>query len=132
MTVWKKAAPAGGNIASYFPRKAAERKEGDQVIGVYVGKRDMKRPDGTDDFVYLVEQEDGSIVGVNSLAGVVNQMEQVPTGKKVRITYEGKKQSSNTMRSFNSFLVEVAADDEDNKTKEVQGEPVDPEEIPFE
>lgn len=132
MTVWKKAVSSDGKIASFFPKKTTERKEGDQVIGTYIGKRDMKRPDGTDDFVYLVKQEDGSLVGVNSSAGIVNQMEQVPTSKKVRVTFEGKKQNPKTSRFYNSFLVEVAADDEDNKTKEVQGEPVDPEEIPFE
>ena len=85
MTVWKKADASEGRISSYFPRKSAERKAGDQVIGTYTGRRDVKKPDGTEDFIYLLTDEEGNTIGVNSAASIVRQMEQVPVGKKVRI-----------------------------------------------
>lgn len=132
MTVWKKADASEGRVSSFFPKRAADRKAGDQVIGTYTGRKDTKKPDGTEDFIYLLTDEEGNTIGVNSAASIVRQMEQVPVGKKVRITFEGKKQNPKSMRFFNEFLVEVAADeDEDNKEK-VTGEKVDPEEIPFE
>ena len=132
MTTWKKADASAGRISSYFPKKSTERKAGDQVIGKYTGRKDVKKPDGTEDFLYLLTDEEGNTSGVNSAASIVRQMEQVPVGKRVRITFEGKKQNPKSLRYFNEFLVEVATDeDEDNKEK-VTGEKVDPEEIPFE
>lgn len=131
MTVWKKA-DSTGRISSYFPKKSADRKAGDQVIGTYTGRKDVKKPDGTEDFIYLLVDEEGNTIGVNSAASIVRQMEQVPVGKKVRITFEGKKQNPKSMRFFNEFLVEVAADEDDDKEEKVTGEKVDPEEIPFE
>lgn len=131
MTVWKKAEPAD-RLSSFFPKRSAERKAGDQVIGKYIGRKDMKKPDGTEDFVYLLVDDEGNTIGVNSAASIVRQMEQVPVGKKVRITFEGKKQNPKSMRFFNEFLVEVAADEDDGKEEKVTGEKVDPEEIPFE
>lgn len=131
MTVWKKADASEGRVSSFFPKRAADRKAGDQVIGTYTGRKGIKKPDGTEDFIYLLTDEEGNTIGVNSAASIVRQMEQVLVGKKVRITFEGKKQNPKSMRFFNEFLVEVAADEEDNKEK-ITGEKVDPEEIPFE
>lgn len=132
MTVWKKAESSEGRISSFFPKRSADRKAGDQVIGKYTGRKDMKKPDGTEDFVYLLVGEEGNTIGVNSAASIVRQMEQVPVGKKVRITFEGKKQNPKSLRYFNEFLVEVAADEEEDNKEKVTGEKVDPEEIPFE
>lgn len=131
MTVWKKADSAD-RISLYFPKKSAERKAGDQVIGKYIGRKNMNRPDGTEDFVYLLVDEKENTVGVNSAPAIVRQMDQVPVGKKVRITFEGKKQNPKNGRFFNEFLVEVAADEEEDNKEKVTGEKVDPEEIPFE
>lgn len=132
MTVWKKADASEGRVSSFFPKRAADRKAGDQVIGTYTGRKDMKKPDGTEDFIYLLTDEEGNTIGVNSAASIVRQMEQVPVGKKVRITFEGKRQNPKSMRFFNEFLVEVAADEDESKEEKVTGEKVDPEEIPFE
>ena len=98
---------SGGSISSYWPKKAAERKEGDNITGVYRDKMSRKNPDGSDSVIYVLEQTDGSKVGVNSSATIANAMAQIPTGSLVKIVYEGKAMSQKSGRSYNNFKVYV-------------------------
>lgn len=107
----------GSNIKSYWPKKAAERKVGDSVTGIYRKRTERKNPDGSDSVLYLIETSDG-IVGVNSSATIARALEQVPLDTTVKITYNGKARSNKTGREYNNFTVfmddasQAPADDE--------------------
>lgn len=92
------------SIKAYWPKKADERKEGDEIVGVYKKRMDQKRPDGTDSTLYLLETNEG-LVGVNSSATIARAMEQIPTGTTVKIVYAGKQKSLKTGRVYNDFKV---------------------------
>lgn len=94
----------GSNITSYWPKKAAERKEGDSVTGIYRNKMTRKNPDGSDSVLYVLESKDGKI-GVNSSATIARAMEQIPEGTTVKIVYNGKARSQKTGREYNDFKV---------------------------
>lgn len=94
----------GSNINSYWPKKAAERKEGDSVTGVYSSKMTRKNPDGSDSVLYVLQTSDGK-VGVNSSAMIARAMEQIPEGTTVKIVYNGKARSQKTGREYNDFKV---------------------------
>lgn len=94
----------GSNIKAYWPKKAAERKVGDSVTGIYRKRMERKNPDGTDSVLYLVETEEG-LVGVNSSAMIARAMEQIPYDTTVKITYNGKARSNKTGREYNDFKV---------------------------
>ena len=105
----------GSNIKSYWPKKAAERKTGDSITGVYRKRMERKNPDGSDSILYLIETSEG-IVGVNSSATIARALEQIPFDTTVKITYEGKARSNKTGREYNNFKVYM--DDSSQATKE--------------
>lgn len=105
----------GSNIKSYWPKKAAERKVGDSITGIYRKRMERKNPDGSDSILYLIETGEG-IVGVNSSATIARALEQIPFDTTVKITYEGKARSNKTGREYNNFKVYM--DDSSQTTKE--------------
>lgn len=122
-TQWKKV-ETGGALDSYWPGKAADRTEGMFVTGTYLRKKDQRRPDGTEDHVWVLKGEDGKTIGVNSAAGLDRAMETITEGSLVRITFLGKKMSKSG-RQFNDFQVDVAETaeaKEEDKTVDAQEE----------
>ena len=102
----------GSNIKSYWPKKAAERKVGDSVTGIYRKRMERKNPDGSDSILYLVETSEG-LVGVNSSATIARALEQIPYDTTIKITYNGKARSQKTGREYNNFTVFM---DDSNQT----------------
>lgn len=100
----------GSNIKAYWPKKAAERKVGDAVTGVYEEKMSRRDPNGIEQTLYLLKTSEG-LTAVNSSATIARAMEQIPRGSTVKIVYEGKARSNKTGREYNNFKVYV---DEDN------------------
>ena len=94
----------GSNITSYWPKKASERKEGDNIVGIYRNKMTRKNPDGSDSVLYVLETKEGK-VGVNSSATIARAMEQIPEDTTVKIVYNGKARSQKTGREYNDFKV---------------------------
>lgn len=107
----------GSNIKSYWPKKAAERKVGDNVIGKYKTKMERSNPDGTKSVLYVIESADG-LVGVNSSAMIARAMSEIPEGSTVKIVYNGKARSQKTGREYNSFGVYIddGTDDKSDDT----------------
>lgn len=99
-----------GNISEYFPKKASERKVGDNVVGVYKGTKEITRPDGSSDTLYVLEGEKG-LIGINSSSVIATKMEQIAEGMTVKVQYEGKARSAKTGREYNNFSVWVDSDD---------------------
>lgn len=100
----------GSNISSYWPKKAAERKVGDEITGVYKTKLERVNPDGSKSILYVLANSEGN-VGVNgNSAMIVRAMEEIPTGSTVKIIFQGKQRSQKTGREYNNFQVFV--DDE--------------------
>ena len=119
MAVKWKTVNGQGALDSYWPGKASERKEGMSTSGVFEGTRDITRPDGTQDKLYILRGEKGESVGVNNSAGIERAMEMIPEKSLVRITYLGKKVNPKTGRSFNDFQVDVADDSSSSDETEV-------------
>lgn len=107
----------GSNIKSYWPKKAAERKVGDSVTGIYRKRMERKNPDGSDSILYLVETSEG-LVGVNSSATIARALEQIPYDTTIKITYNGKARSQKTGREYNNFTVFM---DDSNQTPAEDG-----------
>ena len=128
-TQWKKV-ETGGSMDRYWPGKAADRTEGMSVTGTYVRKHDTRRPDGSDDHVWVLKDEEGKMVGVNSAAGLNRAMETITEGSLIRITFLGKKMGNNG-RQFNDFQVDVAETADADNAKEDDNKQVNLEDIPF-
>ena len=104
-----KAVTGGSNISSYWPKKAAERKVGDEITGVYKTKMERVNPDGSKSILYVLQTSDGN-VGVNgNSAMILRAMEEIPEGSTVKIIFQGKQRSQKTGREYNNF--EVFVDD---------------------
>lgn len=99
---------------AYWPKKVAERKVGDEIIGKYIGARQQNTPNGLQDY-YALETDDG-VTFVRSSAGLKRSMDAVPEGSIVKIIFQGK-QTSKTGRQFNAFSVYIddgdGADEDD-------------------
>lgn len=109
-----------GKFAEYFPKKSSERKAGDFVIGVYKGTKNVTRPDGRDDVLFVLQGEKG-LIGVNTSPVLATKMAEVAEGMTIKIQYEGKERSAKSGREYNNFSVFV---DEDANTKS-DDEPLD-------
>lgn len=132
-TQWKKV-ETSGSLDSYWPGKAADRTEGMFITGTFQRKKEQRRPDGSEDHVWVLKGDDGKTVGVNSAAGLDRAMETITEGSLVRITFLGKKTNAKSGRQFNDFQVDVAETAEakqEDKTVDQQEEITDPEQIPF-
>lgn len=105
----------GNRISEYFPKKASERKEGDNVVGVYKGTRIVTRPaTGAQETLYVLEGEGGKLIGVNESPVIKTKMSQVAEGMTIKIQFEGKK-SGKSGRQYNDFSVWI---DEDAKPED--------------
>ena len=105
----------GKRIAEYFPKRVNERKEGDNVVGVYKGTRLVKRPaTGLQENLYVLEDKDGNLIGVNESPVIKTKMSQVAEGMTVKIQFEGKK-TGKSGRQYNDFSVWI---DEDSQPEE--------------
>lgn len=111
----------GSNIKSYWPKKAAERKVGDEITGIYRKRMERKNPDGTDSVLYLVETSEG-MVGVNASATITRALEQIPYDTTVKIVFNGQAKSQKTGRSYNDFKVYM---DDSNQTQKEENDSVD-------
>lgn len=98
-----------GKFAEYFPKKSAERKAGDFVIGVYSGTQTVTRPDGREDVLYVLKGEKG-LIAVNTSPVLATKMAEVAEGMTIKIQYEGKERSTKTGREYNNFSVFVDED----------------------
>lgn len=90
----------------YWPKKMAERKEGDEVTGTYKGKKELMNPDGSKRTVYILDN-DGQGISVNGYANIDRAFSQIPEGSLVKIIFNGKKTNPKTGRSYNDFTVMV-------------------------
>ena len=106
----------------YWPKKATERKEGDEITGVYTRKDTRVAPDGSQSVLYVLKTKDG-MIGVNSSAMIARAMEQIPEGSTVKIVYNGKARSAKTGREYNDFRVYM--DDATPAEEHEAGEHVD-------
>lgn len=113
----------GSNIKQYWPKKAAERKPGDSVEGVYRGKTERPGFSGGTDTLYLIEGKDG-MIGVNANASISRKMEQIPTDTTVKIVFNGKQTNPKTGRQYNDFSV-FMDDGEDSDHRANDEESVD-------
>lgn len=105
----------GNRISEYFPKKASERKEGDNVVGVYKGTRLVRRPSSNEqETLYVLEGEGGKLIGVNESPVIKTKMAQVAEGMTIKIQFEGKK-TGKTGRQYNDFSVWI---DEDAKPED--------------
>lgn len=134
MANWKKV-ETGGDIKAYWPGKANDRKEGMSTEGNLVEKREITRPDGAKDFLWVLKNSNGELVGVNNAAGLNRAMETITMGSLVRITFLGKKMG-NKGRQFNDFQVDVAetaeaSDTASEDTASKKSEDIDLTGIPF-
>ena len=111
----------GSNIKSYWPKKAAERKVGDEITGIYRKRMERKNPDGTDSVLYLVETSEG-MVGVNASATITRALEQIPYDTTVKIVFNGQAKSQKTGRSYNDFKVYM---DDSNQNQKEEDDSVD-------
>ena len=111
----------GSNIKSYWPKKAAARKVGDEITGIYRKRMERKNPDGTDSILYLVETSEG-MVGVNASATITRALEQIPYDTTVKIVFNGQAKSQKTGRSYNDFKVYM---DDSNQTQKEEDDSVD-------
>jgi hypothetical protein len=66
--------------------KPKEMTEGQVLAGRYAGAKVFGDYDNP---TFLIEQEDGSTVGLNSTSKLSRLMEKIPKGSYVEITYEG-------------------------------------------
>lgn len=115
---FKQIEASGNRFAEYFPKKASERKAGDNVVGVYRGTREISRPDGSTDVLYVLDGKNG-LIGVNTSPVIATKMEQVAEGMTIKIQYEGKERSTKSGREYNNFSVWVDEEDakkDDDKT----------------
>lgn len=103
------------NASEYFPKKVAERKEGDAVVGTFVTTTEVTSPDGTKGLLYQLKAEDGHIIGVNDSAALRGKFDTIAPGDLVRVEFLGKKVSNKTGRSYNDFDVQVAESNPDSK-----------------
>lgn len=95
---------SGSNIKQYWPKKAAERKQGDSIEGYYRGSIERPGFSGGTDVLYLIETKEG-MAGVNSNASIARKIEQVPEGTLVKIIFNGKQRNPKTGREYNDFSV---------------------------
>lgn len=108
-------AGSGDRIAEYFPKKASERKAGDNVVGIYKGTRMVSRPNtGEQEPLYILEGEGGKLIGVNNSPVIATKFSQIATGMTVKVQFEGKK-TGKSGRQYNDFSVWI---DEDSKSSE--------------
>lgn len=94
-------------ITTYWPGKAADRKEGMFAAGTYVGS--VTFGEGTDDEStrYKLRSQDGKeIYGVQDSAVIVRAFADIPVGSFVAIRFNGKKAGKNG-RQYNDFEVRV-------------------------
>ena len=118
----------GERISQSWPAKAAERKEGDTVVGVYVG--DITFGKGTEDeATYYKLLENGAVIGVRASAIIRDAFETMPKGTRVGVRYNGKKSGKNG-RQYNSFEVRILAEPAAFKSPEPSQE-IDLTDIPF-
>lgn len=104
----------GSNIKSYWPKKAAERKVGDTITGVYEEKMSRRDPNGIEQTLYLLKTSEG-LVGVNNSATIDRAMAQIPRGSTVKIVYDGKARSNKTGREYNNYKIYVDDCQDDKK-----------------
>lgn len=117
----------GSNIKAYWPKKAAERKVGDEVTGIYRKRMERKNPDGSDSILYLVETDEG-MVGVNSSATIARALEQIPYDTTIKIVYNGQAKSQKTGRTYNDFKVYM---DDSNQTPKEDDDKADLSDLDF-
>lgn len=118
----------GERITRYWPAKAEERKEGDTVVGKYVGSVTFKA--GTPDEATLYKLVEGDeVIGVNASAVIRDAFETMPVNTRVGVRYNGKKMGKNG-RQYNSFEVRILADTATTKSPEPSQE-IDLTDIPF-
>ena len=129
MANWKRVDTSAGKMDAYWPGKAADRTEGMSVEGTYVEKVPVRRPDGEESHLWVLEDGEKRI-GVNSAAGLDRAMETISPKSLVRITFLGKKMGKNG-RQFNDFQVDVAETSDEVTSREQAGTETSTSAIPF-
>lgn len=120
---WRKLNTEGAKTENWKPEK-----EGDELAGVYVDKRENVGPNGSN--VYVIQKEDGVLFSLWGSAVIDSNLPKVPFGSEVKLVYLGKTTNPKTNRTFNNFNVFVANTGAD-KTATEAAEDINPEDIPF-
>lgn len=119
---WTKLNTDGTKSENWKPEK-----EGDELAGTYVDKRENVGPNASN--VYTIQREDGVLFSLWGSAVLDSNLPKVEFGKEVKIVYLGKTTNPKTNRTFHNYDVFVASD---GKVKEpTTAEDIASEDIPF-
>lgn len=83
---WKEIKP---DIKDFFPAKGHELEEGEERTGKYIELREKFA--SSESCLYVLEQEDGSLVGVWGAKQLDDKMRSLNIGAFVNIRFKGKK-----------------------------------------
>ena len=80
-------------------------KEGDEISGVYINKRENVGPNKS--VVYTLKKEDGEFVNVWGTTVMDGHLSKVAVGSEIKIVYTGtlpNKQGNRTFKTFDIFV----------------------------
>jgi hypothetical protein len=86
-----------------WPEKGQDLEVGDSVQGRYVGKKENIGKNKSN--VYVIEQQDGSKVGVWGSTVIDARFETIAVGKMVAIEYVGEKTGKKSGSTYKDFKV---------------------------
>ena len=93
----------GGGDMEMWQKKSVDLEVGDSVEGVYVSKKEIM-VNGVKKNIYVLEQKDGSEIGVWGSAVLDGRFENIQPGVAVGIEYLGKKKGKQP-QPYNDFFV---------------------------
>lgn len=103
-------------------------KEGDEVSGIYIDKREKVGPN--EGIVYTLKKEDGTFISVWGSAILDSNFAKIEVDSDVKIVYTGKVMNKQGNREFNTYDIFVSSTTP-LKAKETKEEEVAAEDIPF-
>jgi hypothetical protein len=85
------------------------KKDPGPHIGMYVGSeaRPSKFGEGATDYTHNFIGEDGAPWSCYGMTSLDRVMKRIPSGTKVRITFNGKKKTKDGKREFNDVSVQI-------------------------
>ncbi len=121
MSDWKQVNNKGGNSEAWKPEK-----EGEEVSGIYVDRRENVGPYNST--IHTLQKEDGTQAAIFGSAVLNDNFSKISFGDSVKVVYTGKTKNKAGTFSFKNFdiFVKPAGETTDQKSDDVE-----PEEIPF-